>query len=208
MSNATDSSPRERRSPDAVGSRTSEDLAGCLEAVLLCADRPLPVARLAHAAGLLAEGEAAGEQVPAAAREAVEGALGDLNALYEQTGRAFRIEAVAGGYRLMTLPRFARAVAALQQQKAQNRLSKAAVETLAIIAYRQPVTRAEIESIRGVACGEVLKTLLDHRLVTIQGRAEELGRPILYGTTRQFLDTFGLASLKDLPAVADFGASA
>jgi segregation and condensation protein B len=173
---------------------------------LLCADRPLPLDRLARAVGLLEEAATPGEAVLAAAKDALVGAIEHLNAVYEETDRAFRIEAVAGGYRLMTLPKHARAVAALHQQKSQNRLSKAAVETLAIIAYRQPVTRAEVESIRGVACGEVLKTLLDHRLVTIQGRAEELGRPMLYGTTRQFLDTFGLASLKDLPPVAEFGA--
>ena len=71
--------------------------------------------------------------------------------------------------------------------------------TLSIIAYRQPITRAELEAIRGVACGEVVRTLMDRRLVKITGRAEELGRPMLYGTTRQFLDTFGLASVKDLP---------
>jgi segregation and condensation protein B len=176
-----------------------------VEAVLLCADRPLPVARLAVVAGLVGEGDEPGEKTLAAVRASLEQAVERLNGAYADTGRSFRIETVAGGYRIMTLPRFARAVAALQQQRAQNRLSKAAVETLAIIAYRQPVTRAEVESIRGVACGEVLKTLLDHRLVTIQGRAEELGRPMLYGTTRQFLDTFGLASLKDLPAVAEFG---
>ena len=84
------------------------------------------------------------------------------------------------------------------------RLSKPALETLAIIAYRQPVTRAELEAIRGVACGEVVRTLMERRLVKITGRAEELGRPMLYGTTRQFLDTFGLASVKDLPKPEDF----
>ncbi|MCC7390006.1 MAG: SMC-Scp complex subunit ScpB [Phycisphaerales bacterium] len=185
------------------GSRTSDDLAGPVEAVLLCADRPVPPAKLAAAIGLIDDEKAT---LPAPAKDSLTRAIADLNDRYQQTGRSFRIETVAGGYRLMTLPEFARVVAAYQQQKVSNRLSKAAVETLAIIAYRQPVTRAEIESIRGVACGEVLKTLMDHRLVTIQGRAEELGRPILYGTTRQFLDTFGLASLKDLPTVGETGA--
>ncbi|HZW11463.1 MAG TPA: SMC-Scp complex subunit ScpB [Phycisphaerales bacterium] len=205
MSKGVETSSGRRGSPQAESSRTSDELAGAVEALLLCADRPIPPDRLARAAGLLDEGADVADAAVAAAKQALAGAVGRLNATYEETDRAFRIESVAGGYRLMTLPKYARAVAALHQQKAQNRLSKAAVETLAIIAYRQPVTRAEVESIRGVACGEVLKTLLDHRLVTIQGRAEELGRPMLYGTTRQFLDTFGLASLKDLPAVAEFG---
>jgi segregation and condensation protein B len=187
------------------GSRTFDELAGPIEAVLLCADRPVSPGKLAAAIGLT--GPDADEKAPPPqARADLAAAIERLNAEYKASGRAFRIESVAGGYRLMTLPQFARVVAAFQQQRVQNRLSKPAVETLAIIAYRQPVTRAEVESIRGVACGEVLKTLMEHRLITIQGRAEELGRPILYGTTRQFLDTFGLANLKDLPPVGEIGA--
>ena len=179
-----------------------------MEAVLLTADRAIAPDRLAAAVGLITEdagrrakggNEGAGSpELMAVLRETID----DLNAQYRATGRVFRIEQVAGGYRLMTLPDFARFIAAFHQQRVQQRLSKAALETLAIIAYRQPVTRAEVEGIRGVACGEVLKTLMDHRLVTIQGRAEELGRPILYGTTRQFLDTFGLGSIEDLPPVS------
>src|SRR6185295_17703128 len=119
------------------------------------------------------------------------------------SGRAFRVESVAGGYRILTLPEFAPVVAAFHKARASNRLSKAAVESLAIVAYRQPVTRAQLEAIRGVACGEVLKSLMDRRLVTIKGRAEELGRPILYGTTKEFLDTFGLDSIKSLPSAAE-----
>src|SRR5690606_7991210 len=94
----------------------------------------------------------------------------------------------------------ASALAAFHRSRSTGRLSRAAIETLAIIAYRQPITRAELEAIRGVACGEVLRSLLERRMIQIAGRAEEVGRPMLYGTTRQFLDTFGLASLKDLPA--------
>lgn len=189
--------------PPRQRSRAVEDLAGPAEAVLLCADRPVPPAKLAAAIGMIEDERAS---LPDNARDDLAQVVGALNDAYQETGRSFRIETVAGGYRMMTLPHFARFVAAYQQQKVSNRLSKAAVETLAIIAYRQPVTRAEIESIRGVACGEVLKTLMDHRLITIQGRAEELGRPILYGTTRQFLDTFGLATLNDLPPVGQTGA--
>ena len=215
MTQATDETPAEASSealpspspaPEASSSQTVDDLAGPIEAVLLCADRPVAVAKLAAAIGLSDDNPGADQSLPPEAKADLAAAVEQLNKDYEATGRSFRIEAIAGGYRLMTLPRFARCIAAFQKQKVQNRLSKPAVETLAIVAYRQPVTRAEIESIRGVACGEVLKTLMDHRLVTIQGRAEELGRPILYGTTRQFLDTFGLASLKDLPPVAETGA--
>jgi len=126
-----------------------------------------------------------------------------LNEEYEKTGRSFRVEAVSGGFRVMTLPKFSTQIAALHRRQASSKLSKAGVETLAIIAYKQPITRAELEAIRGVACGEVLKSLMDRRLVTIKGRAEELGRPMLYGTTKTFLDHFGLASIKDLPTLTE-----
>jgi segregation and condensation protein B len=92
-------------------------------------------------------------------------------------------------------------MARLHQQRQQSRLSQAALETLAIIAYRQPVMRAEIEAIRGVACGEVLRGLLERRMIRVTGRAEELGRPMLYGTTKEFLRLFGVAGLGDLPDV-------
>lgn len=161
-------------------------------------DRPQPVKKLCEALASIA---GAGE--PKELAEQIEDAVEKLNAAYEAGGRAFRIEQVAGGYRLMTLPEYAQAIAAFHRERAASRLSKAAVETLAIVAYRQPITRAQLEAIRGVGCGEVLRSMMDRRLVTIKGRAEELGRPILYGTTREFLDAFGLASLKDLPTVSE-----
>jgi segregation and condensation protein B len=126
-----------------------------------------------------------------------------LNRDYERTGRSFRIEEVAGGYRVMTLAAYAPVVAAYQRSRQSTKLTRASIETLAIIAYRQPITRAELEAIRGVSCGEVLRSLMERRMVTIKGRAEEVGRPILYGTTKQFLDVFGLASIKDLPTIQE-----
>lgn len=162
-----------------------------LEAMLLAAGRAVTPAALLEA--IRAVG------VPGFAHDDLAPAVARLNSAYAQTGRTFRIESTAGGYRLMTLAAHAPAVAALQKAREPGRLSRAAIETLAVIAYRQPVTRAELEAIRGVACGEVLSTLVERKLVTITGRAEELGRPMLYGTTRHFLDRFGLASLKDLP---------
>jgi segregation and condensation protein B len=162
-----------------------------LEAMLVSLERPTTAAKLGEAlSGVL------GQPVDA---QAVESLIAVLNESFAHTGRAFRAERVAGGWRLMTLAEHAPAVAALHRAKAGTRLSRPAIETLSIIAYRQPITRAELEAIRGVACGEVLKSLLDRRLVAVVGRAEELGRPMLYGTTRQFLDLFGLASLSDLP---------
>jgi segregation and condensation protein B len=188
-----------------------EELAPVLEAVLLSVDRPTPAERLAE--GLqLAKVKGEGENAAcdpaelAAAVELIARTVELLNAQYAETGRAFRIQSVAGGYRLMTLPAFADRIAQYHQARVSGKLSRAAVETLAIVAYKQPLTKAALEAIRGVSCGEVLKTLMDRRLVTIKGRAEELGRPMLYGTTKQFLDQFGLASIKDLPAPGELKA--
>ena len=161
-----------------------------VEAVLLAVDKPLSPAKVAQAIGIAD---------PAAVRTLIH----ELNEAYESSGRSFRIEQVAGGYRILTLPEFAPAVAAIRGLRESAKLSRAAVETLAIIAYKQPITRVQVEAIRGVACGEVIRTLLDRRLVAIVGRAEELGRPMLYGTSKQFLETFGLSSTKDLPRVTD-----
>src|SRR5207248_347932 len=122
-----------------------------------------------------------------------------LNEQYETSGRAFRIEQVAGGFQILTLPEFGDALKRLHQKEVDAKLTKAALETLAIIAYKQPILRADVESIRGVACGETIRSLMEKHLVKIAGRAEEPGRPILYGTTKRFLELFGLNNLKDLP---------
>ena len=166
-----------------------------VEAVLLTSDKSIRPAQIADALS-----ESLGQPVDA---DQVREAAKVLNESYEATGRAFTIETVASGLRIMARAELAPVLASFHGQRASNRLSRAALETLAIVAYRQPVTRAEIENIRGVACGEVLRSLMDRRLVTIAGRAEELGRPMLYGTTRDFLTQFGLGSIKDLPEMTD-----
>ncbi len=211
--------------PDRVRS-----LAPKIEALLITSGRPLTPTRLAQALGLAplpdethAARQAVGAADPAAEpvvvtrrrrRKGPEGptpealiaaCVASLNETYDQTSRSFRIEAVAGGYRLMTLASFRPVIEALHGVSAQSRLSRAAIESLAIIAYRQPMTRHQLEAIRGVSCGEVLSSLLERRLVEIAGRAEELGRPLLYATSRQFLGAFGLSSLKDLPSPAELG---
>ena len=163
-----------------------------LEAVLMAAERSLGDSRLAEAVS------EDGEKIPSdQLREAIE----ELNSQYEQTDRVFRIIRVASGWRVMTIPEAAPVLRQLLVQRQQSRLTPATLETLAIIAYRQPVMRAEVEAIRGVACGDVLRGLLERRMVRIAGRAEELGRPILYGTTREFLKVFGLAGIDDLPEI-------
>jgi len=177
------------------------DTAAGIEAILLSVDKAVGWTKLAAGVGLLGQDETPTDE----AKRAIERAIETLNQTYEATGRSFTIEAVAGGYRLMTRPRYASVVAAFHRSRAPTKLSRAALETLAIVAYKQPITRASLEAIRGVGCGEVLRSLIERKLVTITGRAEELGRPMLYGTTRHFLDTFGLASIKDLPTSGELG---
>lgn len=176
----------------------ADHLPGAVEALVLSCDCPVTAQKLAQALGIEAVG----------ASKAIEQAVGALNEQYRQSGRSFRIEAVAGGYRALTVPEYAPVLAAMHGLRESQNLSRAAIESLAIIAYRQPITRANIEAIRGVASGEVLRSLLDKRLIDITGRAEELGRPMLYGTSRRFLELFGLASIKDLPAATDFAPAA
>jgi len=166
-----------------------------VEAVLLTSDKPLSPRRIAEVIAA-ADGEAIEDA-------AIEAAVEHLNELYDGTGRSFRIERVAGGLRMMTRPEFGTLVSASSKARDAGRLSQAGLEALAIVAYRQPITRSDIEAIRGVACGDILRGLLERRLIKIVGRAEELGRPMLYGTGREFLEAFGLASLKDLPSAKE-----
>jgi segregation and condensation protein B len=162
-----------------------------LEAVLLMADEPLTARRLAQAAGLSDAGE-------------VRKLLRRLQDLYDAGESAFQVEELAGGYQLLTRPAFFPWLARWRRGNAELRLSPAARETLAVVAYRQPITRADIETVRGVGCGEVLRQLMEKNLVRIAGRDDSLGRPVLYGTTRKFLQVFGLKTLKDLPRADEF----
>jgi len=181
-----DAKPQPKAKPDYA--KPPADLPARVEAALLTLDRAITAGKLADALGNLDP-------------KAIERAIDTLNADYEKTGRSFRIEKVAAGYRVMTLPKYADVLTSLHKTKQDSRLSPAQLETLAIVAYKQPILRAQVEAIRGAASGEVLRALMDRHLVKIVGRAEELGRPMLYGTTKQFLEVFGLASLKDLPQV-------
>lgn len=157
-----------------------------VEGVLLLARMPLNARRIAQLAGL-----EDGTRTRTLIRL--------LNEQYDRAGRAFQVKQVAGGYQLRTRPQFARWLRQLDHLPAPTRLSGPAQETLAVVAYRQPLTRADIEAIRGVSCGEMLRQLLDRGLVRIAGRSEHLGHPFLYATTRLFLTTFGLGGLESLP---------
>jgi segregation and condensation protein B len=157
-----------------------------VEAALLVADTALSTRKLTQYA-LLADA--------AKARTLID----QLNVAYDQTRSAFRIERVATGYQLLTRPKFAPWLDKLHERQARLKLSAPAMETLAIIAYRQPITRADIEAVRGVACTEMLKQLMERDLIRITGEHDSLGRPYLYGTSRRFLELFGLKNTADLP---------
>lgn len=161
-------------------------LSQLLEAALFAANRPVTVDELE-------------ELDPDAAGADVRTALDQLREHYDFDGHAVEIVELAGGYQILTRPAFAAAVERAQAMQRQPRLSAATLETLATIAYRQPVGRAEIEEIRGVNSGGVLRTLQERGLIEVVGRGESLGRPLLYGTTALFLETLGLNDLADLP---------
>ena len=129
----------------------------------------------------------------------VHSAVEDLNNKYEENGNSFKIRKIANGFIFATTEINAKYVGFLSSEKSKRRLSQAALETLAIIAYKQPVTKPELEQIRGVNSDYILNTLLEKNLITITGRAETIGRPLLYGTTTEFLKYFGLYNLSDLP---------
>jgi len=158
-----------------------------VEAILFASDEPVSAERLA---------EAAGEGITV---EAVRAAVDELVAEYDATARAFTVEEIAGGLQLFTRPRYNTYLKTVLAARRRQRFTQAALETLAIIAYKQPVARAEVEDIRGVACGDMIRTLMDRGLVRVAGRSEGMGRALLYGTTKKFLQAFGLGGLKDLP---------
>jgi len=161
-----------------------------LEAILFLAREPLSTRRLAHLAGL-----ADGTEARTLIRR--------LNRLYDGGGSSFRAEEVAGGFQLLSRAGFGSWLRRLYPSPVESRLSGPALETLAIVAYRQPVLKAEIDSLRGVDCGEIVRQLMDRDLARMMGRATDLGRPYLYGTTKRFLRVFGLRSLDDLPRAAE-----
>ncbi len=213
----TDSTPREKNDEDVSGKEPGEEteqsedaladdgdsaqeeitgdgdemtVESVAEAVLFASDEPLSADRLA---GIIGAGTV----------KDIRKHINNLNARYEAGNFAFRIEQIAGGYQMMTLSRYNHWLKKLLRARTDTKLSQAALETLAIIAYKQPIMRADIEAIRGVAAGEMIRGLMYKGLVRIVGRAEVLGRPMLYGTTKKFLEVFGLNTIKDLPKVEE-----
>ncbi len=179
-----DPTPEDRR----AGMR---ELASILEALLFISPEPIGIERLTGA-------------VDGASKTEVKKALACLRESLDSQGRGVQLVEVAGGFQLRTRPEYSAWIKRLERTKTAPKLSRSALESLAIIAYKQPLTRAEIEHIRGVETSGVIRTLLERRLARIVGRKEVPGRPILYGTTKQFLQQFGLNTLSDLPPLREF----
>ncbi len=170
------------------------ELRAAVEGVLFVATRPLTIERLQRV-------------LPGTSTTYLEGFLTGLMTRYDRERRGWELRHIAGGWQLMTRRELYPWVRQLERRELPNKLSKGALETLAIVAYKQPITRGAIEDIRGVQCGPVLRQLMDLKLVLVSGRDDEaLGRPLLYATTDAFLSRFGLGRLEDLPRRHEFGA--
>ena len=165
-------------------------------ALLFASPEPLSVARLR---GLLEQDEPTGASARALSRAGVRHVLEVVTERFREARLPIDVREIAGGFRLMTDARLAEVVQRLDRTRKTEKISQAGLETLAIVAYRQPVSKAEIEAIRGVQAGPMLRQLVDRGLLRVTGRADQPGAPLLYGTTKEFLDRFGLASLDELP---------
>src|SRR5271154_6384588 len=185
----------ELEAEESRGFMTNEERKAALEAIIYAADEPAPIEQLAAALG--------------AEKLAVQSSLDELVASYASEERGIEVRAVAGGYKMYTKPQHHDVVRRfIKSLRPPLRLTMPALETLAVISYKQPVTAPEIQEIRGVNTSGVLKTLLDKRLITTAGRKEVIGRPILYRTSKEFLMRFGLSDLQELPSLKEFEALA
>lgn len=173
--------------------KSIEEIKPIVESLIFSAEEPIPLRKLTEII----------EDVDSAQ---IKEAITQLKNDYVMQGRSFQIEEIAGGYQLFTKPEYYEWIAKLRKKTGETKLSQAALETLAIIAYKQPVLRAEVESIRGVQSGQIIRLLMEKDLVKVAGRDESLGHPLLYGTTKRFLEYFGLKDIKDLPKVEELEA--
>lgn len=179
----------EAAEPSVPDEQVEVTLESVVESVLFASDESLTPKRLAN--------------IVDTGTKQIRQCIKELNAKYRENNNSFRIEQIAGGFQMLTLSCYNNWLQKLLRVRGESKLSPAALETLAIIAYKQPIIRADIEAIRGVAAGEMIRGLMYKRLVRIVGRAEVLGRPMLYGTTKKFLEVFGLNTLKDLPRIEE-----
>ena len=174
---------------------SQDNVKSVIEALLFASEKPLTIEQARNVLDNLEPNE-------------IRKVLEELKSEYEQANRGIRIAEVAGGFQMMTAPNFAPFLKKLYKERHTERLSKPALETLAIIAYKQPVTKLEIESLRNVNIDGVMHNLLDKYLIRIAGRKKAPGRPYVFGTTRQFLEYFGLKSLEELPKMKEFSSLA
>jgi len=174
--------PLENKSPDEVKR--------IVEALLFAVQEPISVRKI-------------NEIIDGTDTKGIRDVIQQLREEYDTHDRVFQIEEIANGFQLLSRPEYHEWISKIRKKSSENKLSQPALETLSIIAYKQPIIRAEIEAIRGVQSGQMIRTLIEKGLVKITGRDEVLGRPLLYGTTTKFLDHFGLKSIKDLPKVED-----
>jgi segregation and condensation protein B len=167
-----------------------------IQALIFCAQSPISIEEiqrcLAESLGM--------EVLVSDVLESIEG----INELLADTNFAFQIYAIGGGYQFLTKPAYQETISTYLKQKSKKKLSASSLETLAIIAYKQPITRSAVELIRGVGCDYAIQKLLEKELIEIRGKADTIGRPVLYGTSQKFMNYFGLNHIKDLPQLKDF----
>ena len=173
--------------------KSIEEIKPIVESLIFAAEEPITLRKLVDIVGDIDSAQ-------------VLEAVAQLKNDYDTQGRSFQIEEIAGGYQLFTKPEYYEWIAKLRKKSGETKLSQAALETLAIIAYKQPILRADLESIRGVQSGQIIRLLMEKDLVKVVGRDESLGHPLLYGTTKRFLEYFGLKDLKDLPNIEELEA--
>ncbi len=190
---SADSAEREAPVPDGDADHTLTEAA---EAILFSADEPVTLEQIADIFA-----EVTGRDRPSA--EAIESVLRSLNETYEETGRVYEVHEWGGGYRLATRSSVSPFVKTLFVDEHETSLSQSLMETLAVVAYRQPVTRPEVDFVRGVNSDYAIRKLLDRGLLDVEGRADSMGRPLLYGTTDRFLEEFGLSDLESLPTLRE-----
>lgn len=167
-----------------------------IEALIFCAISPLKLQEIQKCLSEMFEAD-----IP---KKDIEDALEKILKKYESDEYSFQVEHVGGGYQFMTKPAYQASIGIMLKQQSKKRLSTSALETLSIIAYKQPITKGEMEQIRGVNCDYTVQKLLEKELVEIKGKADAIGRPILYGTSQNFMEYFGINDLKDLPTPKDF----
>jgi segregation and condensation protein B len=173
-----------------------DSLLSNIQALIFCAQTPVAIEDLQKCLSEVLQREISISDV-------LEG-IEEINERFAADDFAFQIYAIGGGYQFLTKPDYQDAVALFLKQKSKRRLSASSLETLAIIAYKQPISKSGIEQIRGVSCDYAIQKLLEKELIQIKGKADTIGRPIIYGTTQKFMDYFGINHLKDLPQLKDF----